>query len=81
MKKLQDDFGRKTKWSDLPSRCHTSSCGELLKGENNREQEQTIFVTIQAKNDEYLDEGSGTRDAEEGKDYRTTQYPKNKHSY
>lgn len=40
-----------------------------------------MFVTIQAKDDEYLDEGSGTRDAEEGKDYRNTQYPKNKHSY
>lgn len=40
-----------------------------------------FLLLIQAKNDEYLDEGSGTRDAEEGKDYRTTQYPKNKHSY
>ena len=46
-----------------------------------QKQEQTMFVTIQANDDEYLDEGSGTRDAEEGKDYRNTQYPQNKHSY
>ena len=34
---------------------HTSSCAEFLKGENNRETGQTIFVAMQAKNDEHLD--------------------------
>lgn len=60
---------------------HTSSRAEFLKGENNRETGQTIFITMQAKNDEHLDSGSGTRDAEEGKGYRNTQYPKDEHSY
>ena len=43
MKKLQNDFGRKTKGQISPLDEHTSSCGEFLKGENNRESEQTIF--------------------------------------
>ena len=54
MKKLQNDFGRKTKGQICPLDEHTSSW-EFLKGENNRETEQTIFVAMQAKNDEHLD--------------------------
>lgn len=55
---------------------HTSSCGGYLIREKTREIGTGSYHNYLGKNDEYLNQVSGTRDAEDGKDYRNIQYSK-----